>query len=107
MAMLQYAWYSVISPEACSSILFRGPEQAEPMAEALHLTADHLKRHGVIDEIVPEPLGGAHRDPRSATSQLEQYLARTLRQLKEADVEELVEARYAKFRAMGTFAERG
>ena len=105
VAMMQHAWYSVISPEACSSILFRGPEGTQDMAEALKLTAPHLKRHGIIDQIIPEPLGAAHRDPRAAAFQLEQYLARTLRQLKKLDVQELVDERYAKFRRMGAYAE--
>lgn len=105
VAMSQYAWYSVISPEACSSILFKDGSQAAQMAEALKLTSRDLKRLGVIDAIVPEPLGGAHRDPHQAARQLEQYLAKTLRELKRKPLDELLPQRYDKFRRMGEFAE--
>src|SRR3989454_6201598 len=66
VAMMEFAWYSVISPEACSAILFKGNEGAAQLAEALKLTSKDLRQLGVIDSIVPEPLGGAHRDPHSA-----------------------------------------
>ena len=105
VAMSQYAWYSVISPEACSSILFKDAGQAPRMAEALKLTSRDLKRLGVIDAVVPEPLGGAHRDPHQAAHNLEQFLAKALRELKRKPVEELLPARYEKFRRMGEFAE--
>ena len=105
VAMMQYAWYSVISPEACSSILFRGPEGTQDMAEALKLTAPHLRKHGIIDGVIPEPLGGAHRDPRTAAHHLEQYLARTLRELAQTPTDELVAGRYEKFRRMGSYDE--
>ena len=107
VAMSQYAWYSVISPEGCSSILFKDAAQAPKMAEALKLTSKDLKRLGIIDAVVPEPLGGSHRDPHQAAHHLEQYLAKALRQLKRTDVEELVRQRYDKFRRMGEFAEPG
>lgn len=107
VAMSQHAWYSVISPEACSSILFKDPSQAPRMADALKLTSRDLKRLGVIDAIVPEPLGGAHRDPHQAGHQLEQYLAKSLRELKRKPIEELLAQRYEKFRRMGEFAEPG
>ncbi len=105
VAMMQYAWYSVISPEACSSILFRGPDGTQDMAEALKLTANHLRRHGIIDQIINEPLGGAHRDPRTAGHYLEQYLARTLRELGEQPLDELVSDRYERFRRLGSYDE--
>jgi acetyl-CoA carboxylase carboxyl transferase subunit alpha len=95
----------VISPEACSSILFKDGSQAAQMAEALKLTSRDLKRLGVIDAIVAEPLGGAHRDPHQAAHQLEQYLAKTLRELKRKPLEDLLPQRYEKFRRMGEFAE--
>lgn len=107
VAMSQYGWYSVISPEACSSILFKDPAEAPRMAEALKLTSRDLMRLGVIDAVVPEPLGGAHRDPAQAAHHLEQYLAKTLRELKRKKPSELAEQRYEKFRRMGEFSEPG
>lgn len=107
VAMSQYAWYSVISPEGASSILFKDGSQAAQMADSLKLTSKDLKRLGVIDTVVAEPLGGAHRDPHQAAHHLEQYLARTLRQLKRIEVSDLVSQRYDKFRRMGEFSEPG
>src|SRR5437016_13168991 len=72
VGMLEYAWYSVISPEACSAILFKGNEAAADLADSLKLTSSNLKQLGVIDSIVPEPLGGAHRDPHTTAHNLEQ-----------------------------------
>src|SRR5262249_20786536 len=99
------AWYSVISPEGCAGILWRvATEETKPLAaEALKLTARHLKELGVIDEIIPEPLGGAHRDHRETASTLRRYLLRWLRELRSVPPEELLEARYQKFRRMGVF----
>ena len=105
VAMSQYAWYSVISPEACSSILFKDASRASQMAESLKLTSRDLMRLGVIDAVVPEPLGGAHRDPHQAARAMEQYLGRTLRELKRKPVDDLVPERYDKFRRMGEFSE--
>jgi acetyl-CoA carboxylase carboxyl transferase subunit alpha len=106
VAMMQYAWYSVISPEACSAILFKDNSGAAELAESLRLTAPHLLKLGVIDSIVPEPLGGAHRDPRTAAHNLEQYIAKTLRDLKRCKTDNLLERRYEKFRAMGEVADK-
>jgi acetyl-CoA carboxylase carboxyl transferase subunit alpha len=105
VAMMQYAWYSVISPEGCSAILWKGNENSAEAAEALKLTSSHLKRLGVIDAIVHEPLGGAHRDPRSAAHNLEQFILKALRELKKLKPEALVERRYEKFRQMGQVEE--
>lgn len=107
VAMSQYAWYSVISPEGASSILFKDGSQAAKMADSLKLTSRDLKRLGVIDTVVAEPLGGAHRDPHQAGHHLEQYLARTLRQLKRVKISDLMNQRYEKFRRMGEFSEPG
>jgi len=106
VAMFQYAWYSVISPEACSAILFKGGEGAPQLAEALNLTSRHLKQLGVIDAIIAEPLGAAHRDPRSAAHNLEQYIAKTLRDLKRCKLDNLLERRYNKFRQLGEVEEQ-
>src|SRR3954471_6586409 len=105
VAMMEHAWYSVISPEGCSGILWKGAENAADAADALKLTSKHLKHLGVIDHIVPEPLGGAHRDPHTAAHNLEQYIAKAIRELKRFKVENLVERRYEKFRNMGQVIE--
>jgi acetyl-CoA carboxylase carboxyl transferase subunit alpha len=105
VAMMQYAWYSVISPEACSAILFKGSEGAAQLAESLKLTSKDLLKLGVIDAIVPEPLGGAHRDPHTAAHNLEQFIAKTLRDLKRCKISTLLERRYEKFRSQGVFIE--
>ena len=104
--MLQNAWYSVISPEGCSGILWKGSDNAAAAAEALKLTSRDLKTLGIIDTIIPEPLGGAHRDPHQAAHALDQYLTKTLRELKRFKVENLLERRYEKFRDMGQYSEK-
>ncbi len=101
--MLQYAWYNVISPESCSSILYRDATKAQKSAEALKLTARDLKQFGIIDEIVPEALGGAHRDPAVTAANVQASLRRHLAELKQLTPEQLVRDRYQKFRAMGVF----
>lgn len=105
VAMMEFAWYSVISPEACSAILFKGNEGAPQLAESLKLTSKHLMKLGVIDSVIPEPLGGAHRDPHTVAHSLEQYIAKTMRDLKRCKLENLLERRYDKFRAMGEYLE--
>jgi acetyl-CoA carboxylase carboxyl transferase subunit alpha len=105
VSMMEYAWYSVISPEGCSGILWKGAENAADAAEALKLTSKHLKQLGVIDSVISEPLGGAHRDPHTAAHNLEQHIAKTLRDLKRTKIENLLERRYEKFRNMGEVLE--
>lgn len=109
VAMMEFAWYSVISPEACSSILFKGNEGATQLAESLKLTSPDLRQLGVIDGVVSEPLGGAHRDPRTAAHNLEQYISKTVRELqsfvKRNKIDALLERRYEKFRNLGVVAE--
>ncbi len=99
--MLEHAIYSVISPEGCASILWRSAEQAQTAAEALRLTAQDLLRLGVIDAIVPEPLGGAHREPAKAIATLGEALAREIRDLQKYDGETLRARRREKFLEMG------
>jgi acetyl-CoA carboxylase carboxyl transferase subunit alpha len=106
VAMLEFAWYSVISPEACSAILFKGNEGASQLAESLKLTSKHLMQYGVIDNVIAEPLGGAHRDPHSAAHNLETYIGKTLRELKRLKTDKLLERRYEKFRNLGVVAEK-
>ena len=105
VAMMQYAWYSVISPEGCSGILWKGAENASDAADALSLTSKKLKQLGVIDNVIAEPLGGAHRDAHSAAHSVEQYLGKTLRELKRLKLETLLERRYDKFRNLGIVLE--
>ncbi|NKB87935.1 MAG: acetyl-CoA carboxylase carboxyltransferase subunit alpha [Acidobacteria bacterium] len=102
--MFQHAVYSVISPESCSSILWRDPDHAEEAADALRLTAPDLVDLGLVDEVVPEPPGGAHTDPLAAGLGLREVLERQLNELGQKSAADLVEDRYQKFRAMGTIA---
>jgi acetyl-CoA carboxylase carboxyl transferase subunit alpha len=101
--MLQYAWYNVISPESCSSILYRDATQGKKSAEALKLTARDLSGFGITDEIIPEPAGGAHRDPDAVAKSVGDAIRRHLAELKKLTPEQLVTDRYKKFRAMGVF----
>ena len=103
--MLENSVYSVISPEGCASILWRDSTKAEVAAEALKITAPHLKEFGIIDEIVPEPEGGAHLDVEASASFLGKVLDRDLRGLSRLSVPELLDQRYEKFRRMGQFFE--
>jgi acetyl-CoA carboxylase carboxyl transferase subunit alpha len=107
LAMLEHTYYSVISPEGCATILWKASEHAPKAAEALKLTSRDLLRFGVIDEIIPEPLGGAHREPREAASNLKSFLIRALRELSEASAALRLQRRYEKFRRMGVYVEGG
>jgi acetyl-CoA carboxylase carboxyl transferase subunit alpha len=102
--MLENAWYSVISPESCSSILWRSWNYKEQAAEALQLTAVDLKKQGIIDVIVPEPMGGAHRNPERAAQILKEILLAELRNLVKLKPERLIERRVEKFGGMGVVA---
>ena len=105
VAILQHAYYSVISPEGCSGILWKSGEYAQQAAESLRFTSDHLDRLGIVDKVIPEPLGGAHRDHQQMAVQIKQYLVKTLRELVKIPMEELLQQRYDKFRKMGVFIE--
>jgi acetyl-CoA carboxylase carboxyl transferase subunit alpha len=106
--MLEHSIYSVISPEGCAAILWKDGEKGkEVAAESLKLTAGDLSRLGVIDEIVKEPLGGAHRDPAEMARSLKEVVERHLKELEKIDEEELLTLRYQKFRRMGTFIDDG
>ena len=104
--MLEHAVYSVISPEGCAAILWKDQSQVQTAASALRLTAPDLMRLGVIDEIIPEPLGGAHMDPGLAIRSVAGALRRCLTSLRRIKRDELPRRRFAKFRAMGHFIER-
>jgi acetyl-CoA carboxylase carboxyl transferase subunit alpha len=105
LAMLEFTYYSVISPEGCASILWKGSEHAPKAADALKFTSRDLLRFKIIDEIVPEPLGGAHRDHREAAATLKTFLIHAIRQLKDVPINTLLDRRYAKYRKIGAFAE--
>lgn len=101
------SYYSVISPEGCAAILWKDGAAAPKAAEALKVSADHLERLGVVDEVIPEPLGGAHNDPAQAAQALKYALQKHLNDLRGLDREKLVELRYERFRHLGVFEEAG
>ena len=107
LAMLQYAWYSVISPEGCAAILWKeaNPQTNPLAAENLRLTAKDNLGHGTIDTIIEEPLGGAHRRPAAVADILEKWIIQQLRELKRFKVENLVKRRYERLRTLGKFLE--
>lgn len=98
IAMMENAWYSVISPEGCASILWRSADGKEEAAEALKLTAEHMLGLGLVDEIIPEPIGGAHTAPERAMDEVARFIDRELTRLLEQPVEKLLDRRYRKFR---------
>ena len=103
--MLENAYYSVISPEGCAAILWKHRKHAPEAAEALKLNATELLKLAVIDGVVPEPLGGAHRDPTETGKNLKEAIVGALRELEKIPVDKLVQRRYEKFRKMGRFQE--
>ncbi|MBC6490087.1 acetyl-CoA carboxylase carboxyltransferase subunit alpha [Flavihumibacter stibioxidans] len=103
--MLQNSWYTVISPENCSSILWRSWAQKEKAADELKLTPDHMYQFGLVDRIIPEPIGGAHWDYDEAAANLKQALIETLKEIKQVPAEERVEQRIEKFSKMGFWDE--
>jgi len=105
VVMLQFSIYSVISPEGCASILWKTAERASDAAEALGITAHRLKALGVIDKIVNEPVGGAHRDPKHMSAQLKRGLADALRQVADLDTKALLKRRYERLMAYGRFTD--
>ncbi|GAB4386473.1 MAG: acetyl-CoA carboxylase carboxyltransferase subunit alpha [Phycisphaerales bacterium] len=107
VAMLQHSWYSVISPEGCAAILWKQANEQtnSAAAEALRLTARDNLELGIIDAVIPEPIGAAHRDPPAAAAALQQWIVSQLDELAELDIETLVARRYERFRRMGQFDE--
>jgi acetyl-CoA carboxylase carboxyl transferase subunit alpha len=105
IVMLEYAIYSVISPEGCASILWRDPAKAPEAAAAMRITPQDLHQLGVIDRIVPEPVGGAHRNHQEAAAALKSVLVEAFGELRDVPTEHLVEQRYRKFRRIGVFEE--
>jgi acetyl-CoA carboxylase carboxyl transferase subunit alpha len=106
LLMLENAYYSVITPEGCAAILYRDPAKAMDAAIALKITADDLLAAGVVDEIVKEPLGGAHRDPNFTAQNVKESLLKNLEKLAKMTGDELMEDRYQKYRKMGQFREQ-
>lgn len=101
--ILEFAYYSVISPEGCAAILWKDRAYADRAAEALKLTSKDLLAAGLVDEIIPEPSGGAHSNPKAMAEMLKQYLLKQLQKLKKLPADDLLAKRYDKFRAMGVF----
>ncbi len=105
VAMLEHAYYSVISPEGCAGIIWKSHDFKERAAEALKMTSRDLNGLGVVDAVLPEPLGGAHRDHHWMAAQMKLYLRNTLRELAAVEVPQLLDARYQRFRRMGRYLE--
>jgi acetyl-CoA carboxylase carboxyl transferase subunit alpha len=103
LLMLQYSTYSVISPEGCASILWKSADKAELAAEAMAITSDKLTEQGLVDEVVPEPLGGAHRAPREMAETLKGRLIEHLADLGDQDLDELLARRYRRITGFGRF----
>jgi acetyl-CoA carboxylase carboxyl transferase subunit alpha len=104
LTMLEFAYYSVISPEGCAAILWRDGAQAASAAQALKLTSRDLHKLQLIDAVIPEPLGGAHRNIHDTVYNVESYIGKTLRELKRIKIESLLENRYSRLRAVGATA---
>ena len=102
--MLENAYYSVISPEGCAAILWKHRKHAPEAAEALKLTARDMRELKLVDDVVPEPLGGAHQDQAAAIANLRTAIIRHLDELVKIPMEQLLEERYQKFRRMGVFS---
>ena len=105
IAMLEHSYYSVISPEGCAGILWKSGAYAEQAAKALRFTSKDLPEFGIVDDVIKEPLGGAHRDHFRMAARLKVYLVKTLRELMAESVDQLLEQRYQKYRRMGIFLE--
>jgi acetyl-CoA carboxylase carboxyl transferase subunit alpha len=103
--MLEHATYSVISPEGCAAILWNNGAKASEAAELLKITAQDLFQMRVIDEVVEEPVGGAHRDPRRAAELLKEAVIRNLAEIRNVPIDELIKQRYERLRRIGTFDE--
>jgi acetyl-CoA carboxylase carboxyl transferase subunit alpha len=105
VGILEHSYYSVISPEGCAGILWKSNEYAPQAAQALRFTSRDLLRLRIVDEVIPEPLGGAHRDHHQMAIRVKMFLLRTLRELAKIPIDQLLEERYEKFRRMGVWEE--
>jgi acetyl-CoA carboxylase carboxyl transferase subunit alpha len=104
-AMMENTYYSVISPEGCAAILWHDGAMAERAAEALKLTARDMLEQGIIDEIIAEPLGGAHRDPAAAADAIKAYIIRAVDELASIAIDTLLDQRYKRYRSIGPYAQ--
>jgi acetyl-CoA carboxylase carboxyl transferase subunit alpha len=105
LAMMRYSVFSVISPEGCSAILWNDPSKVETATKALKITPDDLLKHGLIDDILDEPLIGAHRDKKSAAEAIKKYFLENVKALEELSTDELLEQRYKKLTSVGAYSE--
>jgi acetyl-CoA carboxylase carboxyl transferase subunit alpha len=105
LAMMRYSVFAVISPEGCSAILWNDPSKVETATKALKITPNDLKEHGLIDDVLDEPLIGAHRDKEAAAEVLKSYFLENVKQLKELSIDELLDQRYKRLTAVGAFSE--
>ncbi|MDO8941242.1 MAG: carboxyl transferase domain-containing protein, partial [Methylicorpusculum sp.] len=105
LIMLEYSTYSVISPEGCASILWKSADKSQLAAEAMGITSDRIREQGFLDEVVREPLGGAHRDFQKTAMILRETLLRHLEELKRESMERLMEKRYQRIMAFGVYTE--
>jgi acetyl-CoA carboxylase carboxyl transferase subunit alpha len=105
LLMMQYAIYSVISPEGCASILWKSADKAEDAAEAMRITAESLNQFGLVDEVLPEPLGGAHRNPKDAAEVIRNAVLKNLEELDQLSVDQLLENRQRRLASFGQFKE--
>ena len=105
VSILENAYYSVISPEGCAAILWRDRAKAPEAAAALKLTAEDLIKMNIVDEVIKEPLGGAHRDPVSCAESIKVVIKKYLKELKGLPSKQLLDKRYARFRKIGVFKE--
>ncbi len=105
LAMMRYSIFAVISPEGCSAILWNDPSKVEQATKALKITPDALKEHGLIDDIIDEPISGAHRDKKLAAKAVKDYYLKSLSELQELTKDELLERRYSKLTAIGAYQE--
>ena len=105
LAMMRYSVFAVISPEGCSAILWNDPSKVETATKALKITPNDLKEHGLIDDVLDEPLIGAHRDKTTAAEVLKHYFLEQVKQLKELSIDELLDQRYQRLTAVGAFSE--
>ena len=105
LLMLEYSIYSVISPEGCASILWKSAEKAEEAAEAMRITASNLNDYGLVDEVLPEPLGGAHRNPQAMAEVIRNALLSSLEELTQLSTDQLLEIRQQRLASFGQFKE--
>ena len=103
--MLEYSWYSVISPEGCAAILWRDAAKAPDAAEALKVTSQDVLDLGIIDQIIPEPSGGAHNDPEKTAESMKIEILKSFNELEKLSAEQLIEQRIRKYRVMGVYDE--